>query len=292
MFKRKENWTILQGRKLLMKKRFLVSLLIGISLISMSGWVLAAKPKLGEITPGTYQLQPITNHIPWAFDSYEAAWNIQQKVELEIGKQDQFKDLPKLGMKEPYTGVIKLGDKDQKFGVIIDVVGEEKRLYIDRDGDNSFAGETWSPLLNEWYGLQIYGVYGPEPIQLNVNYQSQSDQAFPMLISVNGLLNKPGAFLKDKPYLRVAVQTWFLARIVEDGASKLVAIVDQTNNGRYNDPEDLLFIDYNDDGRFEKDEAIPRSKKGITITSGKAKLAVNWTVYPDKLVIGGGKNNE
>ncbi len=266
-----------------MKKRYYLALVLGVGLLWLAGGALAAPRSQDGVQPGVYPLLAITNHLPWAYKDYKAYQGSLQKVDLAIGGQERFKDLPKLGMKQPYTGTITLGDAGQKFGVIIDIVGEEKRLYIDRNGDGSFAGESWTPLLNEWYGLQIYAVNGPEPVQLQVTYQDGKTR--PIQIQVGGLLNRPSAMVKEKPYLMVRVETWFLAKLNEDGAMKLAAVVDRNHNGRFNDPEDLLFIDDNDDGSFDLNEALPR-KRGVVLP-GRQRLTATWAVYPDELVIGG-----
>lgn len=259
-------------------------LLVGALLFS--GIALAVNPELGAIKPGEYNLKPITNHLPYAFKDPDDYRESLQKVELELGNQERFRNLPELGMKAPYTGVIELGDKPQEFGVIVDVRAEEKRLYIDTDGDGSFADEPWIVLLNEWYGLETYWVIGPEPIRLQVSFNSDPARSQVIEISVSGFLNRPGALIEEKPYLMVAVRTWFLAELIEDGAVKLAAVIDCNNNGKYNDPEDVMFIDYNDDGLFSDEEVISR-KKGIKIKSGKLKLRVDWGICPQKIVIGG-----
>ena len=259
-------------------------LLAGILL--WSGIAMAAKADLRVIEPGEYHLEPINNHLPYAFKDPDDYRESLQKVGLELGNQGRFRDLPELGMKHPYTGVIQLGDEPRQFGIIVDVKAEEKRLYIDTDGDGSFAGEPWIELLNEWYGLETYWVIGPQPIQLQVGYASEPSHTQTVEISVSGFLNRPGALIEEKPYLMVAVRTWFLAELIEDGAVKLAAVVDRNNNGRYNDPEDALFIDYNDDGLFDEEELIIREKK-VKIKSGKSKLRVDWGICPQTLVIGG-----
>jgi hypothetical protein len=247
---------------------------------------LAVKPALESIAPGEYRLVAVSNHTPGAYKNSQDYWKSLQRVELTIGNAGQFRDLPKLGMKNPYIGMLTLGDRPQRFGVIIDVVGEEKRLYIDRNGDGSFAGEAYTLLLNEWQGLQVYWVLGPEPLQVQVGYSFSKERAFPVYFDVFGILNKPGVIYKEPPYLMVAIRTWFLAKINESGFEKLVAVVDRNNNGRFNDPEDQLFIDYNDDGFFSDNEVLPR-KKGITLKSGSQNLKLDWDVYPERLVIGG-----
>lgn len=252
----------------------------------LSGIAMAANAKLGEIKPGKYDLKPITNHLPYAFKDPDDYRKSLQKVELELGNQERFRDLPELGMKRPYTGVIKLGDGPSEFGVIVDVGAEEKRLFIDTDGDGSFANEPWIELLNEWYGLETYWVIGPEPIRLQVGFNSEPSRNQPIEISISGFLNRPGALVKEKPYLLVMVRTWFLAELVEDGARKLAAVTDCNNNGVYNDPQDVIFIDYNDDGFFSDDEVVLR-KKGVKIESEKTKLYIDWEACPRELVIGG-----
>lgn len=245
-----------------------------------------AKLALGEVKPGSYQLTAITNHTPALFKKDKDYWKSFQKVSLQIGNQQQFRDLPKLGLKKPFTGFIELGDKPEKFGVLVDIVGEEKRLYIDTDGDGSFAGELWVPLLNEWLGIQNYWVLSPEPVNLKIGYNSKPGKSYPLQISVEGVLSIPGAFSKEKPYLLVEVRTWFLAKVTEDNAEKYLAIVDRNNNGKFNDPDDAIVIDYNNDGFFSREEMVLH-KKGVTLKSGQQRLNFDWDAYPDNLAIGG-----
>lgn len=270
-----------------MKRKRLVWFLVigGILLPTCLAW--SAEMATGDIKPGEYPTVAVTNHLPESYRKNKEYWDSRQVVELTVGGQKKFKDLPELAMKQPYTGYIELGDKPQKLGVIVDVVGNEKRLYIDTNGDNSFANEKWLPMLNEWFGLEIYWVRCPEPVTVQVPYNSQLEQVFPIEIKADGWLFKPGPFIKGKPYLYITVRTWFLVKIIEDGFEKMAAVVDRNNNGRYDDPVDALYIDYNDDSLFGDDEIAIRTKKGITIHSGKEIRPVGWEAYPDKIMIGG-----
>ncbi len=273
---------ILLKRQLYWKWALILSLVLNMGV----AFTTYSKEKLGEILPGEYALKVVNNHRPVAFKNSKAYWKSLQHVELKLGGQEAFLELPDLKQKKPYVGKIILGDQKQEFGVIVDVNGFEKRLYIDQNGDGSFAGETWHPLLNQWQGLQIYWVEEPEPIKLMVNYQF--DQSNPRCIEIitGGIINKPGPLYNEKPYLKVEVRTWFLGKIRVDGFPKLVAVVDRNNNGSYNDKVDQLFIDFNDNGYFEEREVI-RRKKGFIIKSRHGRQRVDWTVYPDKLIIGG-----
>ncbi|HBF37525.1 MAG TPA: hypothetical protein DDW50_09420 [Firmicutes bacterium] len=255
-------------------------------LLLLSGVVWAADLTLGEIEAGNYPMISINNHMPSLYKNTDQYWKSLQRVQLELGHVDQFKDVPKLGLKNPYTGKIKFGDKpDESFGVIVDIVGEEKRLYIDTDGDGSFAGEKWVPLLNEWYGNQNYWIIAPEPIRLMVSYRSKPGQKVPIDISVSGALIDAGFNQKVKPFLLIEDRTWFLAKVMEDGYEKMVAVIDYNHNGCFNDPVDLVAVDYNDDSFFTMDEAQSR-KKGIVLKSKNKKWKVDWDAYPDVLRIG------
>jgi hypothetical protein len=253
-------------------------------LMLFSGFTWGPKPKLGNLKSADYPMTQISNHTPWNAKSTEKYWNSLQRIELEIGKQDRFRDLPALGMKNPYTGYITLGDRDQKFGFIVDIFGEEKRLYIDSDGDGSFAGESYTLLLNEWYGANVYWVMDPEPVRLKLRYRASGDRVYPIEINASGYIFKPGFKVKEKPFLLVEVRTWFLTRILEDGVEKLAAVVDRNHNGRYDDKEDALFIDYNNNGFFTPDEAIIR-KNGVKLKGARRTVRVDWGAYPGILQI-------
>jgi hypothetical protein len=261
--------------------------LVGVTFFG-AGFIWNSQPHLGRVETLDYTMTPIFNHTPWGFNSAEKYWESMQRIDLEVGNLKQFTNLPKLGMKNPYTGFITLGDQKQQFGFIVDIFGEEKRLYIDTDGDGSFAGETYTLLLNEWYGAQIYWVMGPEPIRLKVRYQARPNVPYPLEISVLGYIFQPGLLGKEKPRLLVEVHTWFLAKIIENGAEKLLAVVDQNQNGRFDDPDDLLFIDYNNNGFFAREEAIPR-KKMVKLKGSGQTFFFDWGAYPEKLQVKEGR---
>jgi len=261
--------------------------LLATMLMAFTGVSLAASPAIGEIQPGKYPTFAINHHTPESYKKVDDYVKSLQKVELELGRAYRFRDLPQLGMKDPYVGYITLGDSGQQFGVIVDIYGEEKRLYIDTDGDGSFKNEPMTLLLNEWQGLQVYYVIGPEPIKMNVKYRSLN-RTCPVYINVSGFLNPKAVLVKGKPFLLVQVRTWFLAKVTEDGYEKFFAIVDRNHNGRYDDPEDQLFIDYDNNLFFAGKEAVAR-KKGVRFKTANGYMTADWGPYPDNLVLGGVK---
>jgi len=262
-------------------------MLLFIVLMAFTGVSFAASPVTGGIQPGKYPVYAVNHHTPEAFKKAADYWKSLQKVELELGRAYRFRDLPKLGMREPYVGYITLGDSGQQFGVIVDIYGEEKRLYIDTDGDGSFKNEPMTLLLNEWQGLQVYWVIGPEPLEVKVKYKALN-KVCPIYINVSGFLNPQSLFVKEKPFLLVQVRTWFLAKVQEDGHEKYFAIVDRNHNGRYDDPDDQLFIDYDNNLYFSEKEAVAR-KKGVRFKTANGYMTADWGPYPEYLMLGGNK---
>lgn len=255
--------------------------LIG-GLILSAGITYAATGQLG-IKPGNYRMSPVSNHTPWGVKTAEKYWASLQKIYLDTGNVNQFKNLPELGMKKPYTGFIVLGDPARKFGFIVDILGEEKRLFVDTDGDGSFAGEPYTLLLNEWYGSFSYWVMGPEPIELKIGYGAKEAANQRLEIGAMGVIFRRDFMGKEKPFLLIDVRTWFLTELSEDGAEKMAAVVDANHNGRFNDPEDVLFIDTNNNGFFESGEGQKRGKNGIKLKTANRVVSVDWDVYPDTL---------
>jgi len=86
----------------------------------------------------------------------------------------------------------------------------------------------------------------------------------------------------------VQVRTWFLAKVQEDGHEKYFAIVDRNHNGRYDDPDDQLFIDYDNNLYFSEKEAVAR-KKGVRFKTANGYMTADWGPYPEYLMLGGNK---
>ncbi len=63
--------------------------------------------------PGRYPLIPKNNNLTDASSNPKDYWDSMQKVELEIGNQEQFKDLPDLKTKNPFAETIILGVNPQ-----------------------------------------------------------------------------------------------------------------------------------------------------------------------------------
>lgn len=266
-------------------KRIVVVCLAGALSLGM-GLGVQASDTAGVIEPGEYPMFAVAHHTPEVFVDAQSYWDSLQRVELRVGGTEDFINLPELGMKQPYTGYLSLGEADQRFAVIVDVFGDEKRLYLDTNGDRDFAGEPMTLLLNEWRGLQLYWVTGPEPLEVQVAVQVDQVRR-PLAIAIaSGFLNQSGIFVKEQPFLLVRVKTWFLSYLYEEGYQKAVAVVDLNHNGRYNDPEDGLFVDYDNNLYFSSSESVTR-EQGTVIETINSTLTVDWEAYPQWLQVGG-----
>lgn len=267
---------------MLKKNKFCWVMLI---IVLLSGGISQAASK-DEIITGEYSLTAIGQHTPLLSTEADDYWNAMQRVELKFDGLEKYRNLPKLVMKQPYIGEITLGPTQQKFAIIIDVTPDEKRLYLDTDGDGDFSGEPMTLLLNEWYGLQVYLVIGPEPLEVKV-HTGRGEEILPMQISIaSGLLNKPRVLVEETPFLYIKVKTWFLGYLKRaSGREMAIAMVDADNNGKYDDKGDCVFLDYNHNLVFEAEEAVECKKKATTKTK-LGTLKLNWQTLPRSLKVG------
>ena len=63
-------------------------------------------------------------------------------------------------------------------------------------------------------------------------------------------------------------------------------MVDTNDNGFYNDPEDMVFMDLNHDLNFGPDES-KALKKGVTFKLKKSSLQTGFSISPGKNNFGG-----
>jgi hypothetical protein len=76
--------------------------------------------------------------------------------------------------------------------------------------------------------------------------------------------------------------------MVEDNGEELrVAIVDVDDNGNYNDPDDLFFVDQNFDMNFEVKEGKTIKKAGSFKLKNKTRYILDFQFLPKKIMVEG-----
>lgn len=195
---------------------------------------------------------------------------------IKIQGNDLFKSLPETEANVLYYGEVKLGSPARTHGVLVDLEGKNKLLWVDSDADKNYAEETCYQIFksDRVPGVNFY--FSPAPINFLVRFVFEGRQ-FESLIQF------------DLPFLAVArtgyqdlfflsTRSWFTGVIHTEEAEIRVAIVDTNDNGIYRDSDDLIIIDRNYDLNFTPQESSFLAKtKTVKLESKR------WNVLPEFL---------
>ncbi|MCL6590224.1 MAG: hypothetical protein K6U80_09755 [Firmicutes bacterium] len=182
-----------------------------------------------------------------------------------------------------YYGEIKLGLPPVNYGILMDLEGKDKLLWVDSDGDRKYDGEKPYQLYksDRYPGINVY--YAPMPLLFKVKYmQAVNDSQITLAFDLPYLIVAQSGF---NDFFCLKTRTWFTGAISAGGDGVRLAIVDSNDNGFYNDPEDLIFIDADYDLNFTVDESNPlKSFKSFRLNS-TATYRIEYPATPDKLIL-------
>ncbi len=203
---------------------------------------------------------------------------------MKIVNSQQISLPPKTEALVLYYGEVKLGFPVQNYGVLVDFEGKEKTLWVDSDADGDFSEEKSYPIFksDQYPGINVY--FSPEPLE------------FQLADSVKGQTVKI-PFQYDLPFLIVSREghgdyfflrsrTWLTGSVEDNGEELRIALVDTNDNGVYNDPEDMFFIDLNHDLNFSPDEGKALNK-GVTFKLKKTRYRMDFQFLPEKIILEG-----
>lgn len=201
---------------------------------------------------------------------------------IKIRDNNKLGSLPDTEANVLYYGEVKLGSPARIHGVLIDLEGKDKLLWVDSNADNNYAGETCYQLFksDRVPGINFY--YSPTPINFLVVYEFK-DHRFESMIQF------------DLPFLAVSrtgyqdlfflsTRSWFTGTMPMENNELRVAIVDTNDNGLYYDPDDLLIIDQDYDLNFSPKESNTLIKTK-TITLESERWNVDYGFLPEKLIL-------
>jgi hypothetical protein len=181
-----------------------------------------------------------------------------------------------------YYGEIKLGIPPVNYGLVMDLEGKEKLLWVDSNADGKYNGEKPYQLYKSDRYPRINVYYAPMPLLFKVKYkQTVADSQITLAFDLPYLIVAQSGF---NDFFSLKTRTWFTGVIPATGDGPRIAMVDSNDNGFYNDPEDLIFIDTDYDLNFTVDESKPlKSLKSIHLNNESYQLGYQYT--PDKLIL-------
>jgi hypothetical protein len=182
-----------------------------------------------------------------------------------------------------YYGEIKLGLPPVNYGILMDLEGKDKLLWVDSNADGKYAGEKPNPLYESDRYPRINVYYSPMPLVFKVKYMLASFSfETPLHFDLPYLIVTQAGF---NDFFSLKTRTW-LTGVIGSGRDELrIALVDSNDNGFYNDPEDLIFIDTDYDLNFSVDESKAlKSLKSIRLNSNES-YRIEFLYTPEKLIL-------
>lgn len=262
------------------RSRLCRSLLMMLLIISLSEHTGVAKSEKRTLD---IPLQPVHKDTPRFGSSNRPQPGNSYPIRMvKVQDNPLFKSLPDTEAKTLYYGEVKLGSPARTHGVLIDLEGEAKLMWVDSDADGNFAGETGYQLFksDRVPGTNYY--YSPSPLSFNVAFDLEG-RRFESLLQFNlPFLEIVRTGYQD--YFSLITRTWFIGNIRVDGTELRVGIVDTNNNGIYRDPDDLLMIDRDYDLNFTpKESSVLAKAKTIKVLS--QRWEVSYEFLPEKLIL-------
>ncbi len=202
---------------------------------------------------------------------------------VRISDNPLIKTPPQPDLKVLFYGEFPLGNPAVNHGFLIDFEGKEKLFWVDSDANQEYATEASYAIFksDRYPGLNIY--CSPTPVIIQASYTIDDHQFRTELQFEMPYLYVLRNWLQDRFYLMT--RTWFMGVLPVGDEELTLALVDSNDNGNYNDPDDLLFIDSNYDLNFNSKEGKPlRSMKQLKVKSGD-KYELDFHCCPEKLIL-------
>ncbi len=185
-----------------------------------------------------------------------------------------------------YFGQLKLGSPSVSYGVLFDLEGKDKQLWVDVAGNGDYSEVSPQQLYKseKYPGINVY--YSPLPLTFQVKY-TYTDHTFevPIQFELPYLMVAQAGFAD---YFYLKTRTWFTGTIRGNNDDIQLALVDTNDNGYYNDPSDLIFIDWNYDLNFSPEESKQiKSLRSIKLPS-RLKFKFEYMTAPEKIILNKG----
>lgn len=247
-------------------------------LFSLTLQLIAAQNTANEIL-----LQAVHKDTPSVERKKDRAYGPETSIKMvKLGESPNIKGVPPLKATVLHYGEVKLGFPQHTYGILIDFESQEKTVWPDSNGDKDYSTETSYDIFksDRYTGGNIY--YSPTPITFKINYVING-QDFSRDIQM------------DLPYLFIAragsgdcfslmTRTWFIGTFESKKGEEQIAVVDANDNGVYNDPDDMIFLDRNFDMVFSRNEGKKiKSFNELQLKDGKFK--VDFSMCPVKLLL-------
>lgn len=240
-------------------------------------------PTLAEESQDTIALQPVYTDTPYVERAKDREYGSAYPIRMvKVQNEAAVKKPPQSAAPVLYYAEVQLGPGRFQFGILCDLQGDPKQLWVDRNGDGDFSSDQPYEIYksDKYPGFNIY--YAPVPLEFEVPFK-HADHTFtvPLRFDMAYLVVSQSGFAD---YLYLRNRTWFTGVIPAQGDLR-AALVDTNDDGIYNGPDDRIFLDTDFDLNFsDKEGKAIKNLKSFKLKS-EPRYQLDFTNCPESLIL-------
>lgn len=229
-------------------------------------------------------LYPVHNDTPYFIRNKAGELGVPYPVKMvKIRDNPVIKAPPDTAANVLYYGQVNFGNPLTAHGILFDLEGKTPKLWVDSDGKGDYSAQVPQTLYksDKYPGINVY--YAPAPLTMNAGYTFPDHTYYlPVQFDLPYLIVAQAGF---EDFCHLKNRTWLTGVITVDDDEIRIALVDTNDNGHYNDPEDLIFVDWDYDLNFSLKESLPiKSCKSLKLPS-RLKMKIDYSATPEKIIL-------
>lgn len=230
-----------------------------------------------------FPLHPVDKDRPFSIEVEE---EVGQSCDLRMTRikgNTKIEKPPLIDANVLYYAEVKLGNPVKTYGLLIDLEGERKHIWVDADGDRDFAEETSYELFksDRYPGLNVY--FSPMPLRFDLVYLlAEEEYTIPVCFDLPLLVVARAGY---RDFLLLKTRTWLAGNLYIEEEEIPIALVDTDFNGCFNDPQDLMFFDTDYDLNFSTSEAMELKKATKPRLKRSWKVKLDFEAVPEKITV-------
>ena len=256
--------------------------------ISLWFWILCMTsisilPVVAEESQDTIALQPVYTDTPYVERAKEREYGSAYPIRMvKVQNETAIKNPPQSAAAILYYAQVQLGPEPSQFGILCDLQGDTKQLWVDRNGDGDFSTDKPYEIYksDKYPGFNIY--YAPVPLEFEVPFRyADHSYTVPLRLDMAYLVIAQNGFAD---YLYLRNRTWFTG-VISTQDDLRVALVDANDDVIYNGPSDRIFLDTDYDLNFrDKEGKALKNLKSFKLKS-QPRYKLDYTNCPESLIL-------
>jgi hypothetical protein len=228
-------------------------------------------------------LRPVSTDRPFRLKVKE---EVGQRCDLQMTRvrgNSKIEKPPLIDVNVLYYAEAVFGNPAKTYGLLVDIEGERKLIWVDADGDRDFAEETSYELFksDRYPGLNVY--YSPMPLRFDVTYLIAGEEyTMPVYFDLPYLIVARAGY---HDFLLLKTRTWLAGNLYLEDEEIPIALVDMDFNGCFDDPQDLFLMDMDYDLNFSSSEAVKIRNAAKLRFKRRTYGEIDFGSVPKKIIV-------